>query len=63
MALIPYIQEKRASGKSSYNFFRYFNQAMQTFVSVVKFLLRFATVMGFALSGISILVGIIYYIK
>lgn len=62
VALIPYIQEKRISGKSSYNFFRYFNQAMQTFVSVSKFPLRFATVMGFVLSGISILVGIIYLI-
>lgn len=62
VALIPYVQEKRASGKSSYNFIKYFNQALQTLVSTSKLPLRFATVAGILLSGISFLVGLIYLI-
>lgn len=62
VALVPYIQKKRVQGKSSYNVFRYFNQALQTFVSTSQFPLRFATVAGFVMSIISMIVGIVYLI-
>lgn len=62
VALIPYVQEKRKSGKSSYNFVRYLNQAIQTLVSTSKLPLRFATMTGFVLSGISLLIGLVYLI-
>lgn len=62
VALIPYVQEKRKGGKSSYNFIRYFNQALQTLVSTSRLPLRLATVVGFILSGISLVIGLVYLI-
>lgn len=62
VALVPYIQKSRKSGKSSYNFISYFYQALQTLVSTSKLPLKLATIVGFILSGISFLIGIIYLI-
>lgn len=62
VALVPYIQKKREKGKSSYNLCRYFNQALQTFVSTSQFPLKFATVAGFILSAVSMIIGIVYLI-
>ncbi|MCM1156746.1 MAG: glycosyltransferase family 2 protein [Roseburia sp.] len=62
VALIPYVQQKRAKGKSSYNFVKYFNQALQTLISTSKTPLRFATTAGMILSGVSFTIGLIYLV-
>lgn len=62
VALIPYTQQSRKTGKSSYNFIKYFSQALQTLVSTSRIPLRFATVAGGLCSGISFLIGIAYLI-
>ena len=62
VTLIPYVQKKRENGKSSYNLIKYFSQALQTLISTSKIPLRFATILGFILAGVSIIIGIIYLI-
>lgn len=62
VALIPYVQQKREKGKSSYNFIRYFKQALQTLISTSRLPLIFATIMGFILSVVSFIIGIIYLV-
>ena len=60
--LIPYKQNKRKSGKSSYNVARYFNFAMDSLISTSTAPLRVATVLGCIMSFLSFLVGIIYLV-
>lgn len=60
--LIPYTQEKRRSGKSSYNFYRYYDYAMLSFTSYTKVGLRIATFLGFLVSFLSILSAFAYLI-
>lgn len=60
--LIPYIQKKRQKGKSSYNFFRYLDFAINSFVHTTKVPLRLATILGSCIALISFLVGLIYFI-
>lgn len=62
VALVPYVQERRKSGKSSYSFVKYFAQAIQTLVSTSKKPLRIATIIGSIFSGISFLTGIVYLV-
>lgn len=62
IALVPYVQQSRKNGKSSYNFIKYFIQALQTLVCTSRKPLRFATIMGGIFSGISFLIGIVYLI-
>lgn len=59
VALVPYKQNKREHGKSSYNIGRYFSQALQSFVSVSVFPIKFAIVTGFLLSVITALIGMV----
>ena len=60
--LVPYERRARAHGKSSYNLFRYINDAMGGMVASSKVPLRMATYLGFAVAGISVLIAIGYLI-
>ena len=60
--LIPYRQNKRKSGKSSYNINRYFNFAINTLISTSTIPLRVATVFGCFMVGICFIVGIVYLV-
>lgn len=62
VTLVPYVQKKRKHGKSSYNFIKYFAQAIQTLVSTSRKPLRLATIIGSLFSCISFLTGIVYLI-
>jgi glycosyltransferase involved in cell wall biosynthesis len=59
---IPYEQKKRRAGKTSFNFYRYYDAAMLSFTSYTKIGLRVATIGGFILSGLSILAALVYLI-
>lgn len=59
---IPYVQEKRKGGKSSYNFFMYYDYAMTGFVNYSKLPLRLAVFTGFIIAGISLLIAAGYFV-
>lgn len=59
---IPYEQQKRRAGKTSNNFYRLYDAAMLSFTSYTKIGLRIATMLGFIMSGISILIALIYLV-
>lgn len=44
--LVPYMQEKRKAGRSSYNFVRYFDHAISAFAETSNKMLRMITVIG-----------------
>lgn len=60
--LIQYVQEKRRSGKSSYNVWRYLTFALNSMVNTSTAPLRLMTVAGFCMSVISFILGIVYTI-
>lgn len=60
--LIQYVQEKRRSGKSSYNVWRYLNFALNSLVNTSTAPLRLMTVAGFCMSVVSFLLGVFYLI-
>jgi glycosyltransferase involved in cell wall biosynthesis len=57
-AQIEYHQKVRKHGKSSFNFYRMYDLAMVGITTYSNFPLRLATMLGFALSILSFLVGI-----
>ncbi len=59
---IPYTQEKRKAGKTHNNFYILYDAAMLSFTSYTKIGLRLATFFGGIISGISLLIGLIYLI-
>ncbi|GMO28270.1 MAG: glycosyltransferase family 2 protein [Termitinemataceae bacterium] len=59
---IPYIQPKRRAGKSSYNFYRYWDAAMLGFTSSTKGGLRIATFSGMIMGTISFIIAVIYLV-
>ncbi|HEY8892442.1 MAG TPA: glycosyltransferase family 2 protein [Clostridium sp.] len=59
---IPYEQAKRRAGKTSNNLYILYDAAMLSFTSYTKMGLRIATFIGFALSGLSIIVALVYLI-
>ena len=59
---IPYEQAKRRAGKTSNNLYRLYDAAMLSFTSYTKIGLRLATMGGFILSGLSIVIAFIYLI-
>lgn len=59
---IPYEQAKRRAGKTSNNLYRLYDAAMLSFTSYTKIGLRLATMGGFILSGLSIIIAFIYLI-
>lgn len=60
--LIQYVQEKRRSGKSSYNIWRYLSFALNSLVNTSTAPLRLMTVAGFCMSFISFVLGVVYLI-
>lgn len=59
---VPFNQEKRKNGKSSYNFFSYYDMAMTGFVNHSKLPLRLAVFSGFILAGVSLLIAFGYFV-
>ena len=60
--LIPYTQQKRQAGKSSYNMIRYLNFSIDTLITTSKLPLRLATILGSIVSFFSIVIFIVYFI-
>lgn len=60
---VPFTQEKRQHGKSSYNFFSYYDFAMTGFVNHTKLPLRLAVFSGLVIGGISFVIAIAYLIQ
>lgn len=61
-AEINYVQAKRKKGKTKNNFYTLYDMAMLGFVNHSKIPLRMASFIGFGMSVISFVVGIIYLI-
>lgn len=59
---IEYQQEKRRAGKTHNNWYSLYDAAMLGFTSYTKVGMRIATIAGFILSGISIVVALVYLI-
>ena len=59
---IPYDQPRRRAGKTHNNFYTLYDAAMLSFTSYTKIGLRIATIGGFLMSVISLLVAFIYLI-
>lgn len=59
---IPYQQEKRRAGKTHNNWYSLYDAAMLGFTSYTKVGMRLATFIGFFLSGISVVLALIYLI-
>ena len=59
---VTFTQEKRKGGKSSYNFFSYYDYAMTGFVNHTKLPLRLAVFSGFFIAFLSLLVALGYFI-
>jgi len=62
IAYVEFEKPIRPTGKSSYNFFSYFDYAMLGIISNSKVPIRIATLTGFFLSGLSLIVAIVYFI-
>lgn len=60
--LLEYTQNKREVGKSSYNFYKYFDFAITGVTHVSRKPLRIATLLGFFMSGISFVIALVYLI-
>lgn len=59
---VPYEQAKRAAGKTHNNFFTLYDAAMLSFTTYTKMGLRLATIMGFIMSVISLIVAVVYLV-
>ncbi|MGN0480058.1 MAG: glycosyltransferase family 2 protein [Lachnospiraceae bacterium] len=59
---VEYTQAKRRAGKTHNNFFTLYDAAMLSFTSYTKIGRRIATFIGAIVSGISLIVGIVYLI-
>jgi glycosyltransferase involved in cell wall biosynthesis len=57
---VPYTQKRRERGITSNNFYTLYDLAMLGIVNLSKVPLRFATFVGFACAGISVLFGLFY---
>jgi glycosyltransferase involved in cell wall biosynthesis len=62
VALVPYVQPMRARGITKNNFYTLYDVAMLGITSHSKVPLRLATMLGFAASALSFLVGLAYLI-
>lgn len=60
--LVEYTQQKRTSGKSSYNFNKYFDFAITGLTHVSQKPLRIVTMMGLIMAAISFVIAIVYLI-
>lgn len=55
---VPYIQEKRKHGKTSFNFLRLYDQAMLGITSYSKIVMRMATLIGFFTAIASLIIAL-----
>lgn len=62
IGFVDYYQPERKNGKSSYNFFSYFDTAMQSLINTSKIPLKLAMFIGALISGISFIIALIYLI-
>jgi glycosyltransferase involved in cell wall biosynthesis len=62
IAEVSYEKPKRIYGKSSYNFLKYFDYAMLAITSYSKLPIHIMTIIGFCLSGISLLIAFVYFV-
>lgn len=60
--LIPYTQQKRRAGKSSYTFFKYLDTALISMISTTKVPLRLSTYAGILTGLFSFVVALVYLI-
>lgn len=60
--LIEYQQEKRKTGKTKNNWYSLYDAAMLSFTSYTKIGLRLATIVGFVMSAISMLIALVYLV-
>ena len=61
-AMVEFVQPARERGKSSYNLYRYFNEAMASLVNTSQVPLKIATVIGFVLGLLSFCLGLAYLV-
>ena len=59
---IPYEQQKRRSGKTSNNWYRLYDAAMLSFTSYTKVGMRLATLLGFVIAALSLIIALAYLI-
>ena len=59
---IPYEQQKRRAGKTHNNWFTLYDAAMLSFTSYTKAGLRMATLLGFLVGAVSMVVALVYLI-
>lgn len=59
---IPYEQQKRRAGKTSNNWYRLYDAAMLSFTSYTKIGMRIATIIGFIIAFLSIVIGLVYLV-
>jgi glycosyltransferase involved in cell wall biosynthesis len=59
---IEYVQNKRLHGKTSNNWYKLYDGAMLGFTSYTKTFLRIATMSGFLLSGLSMIIALVYLV-
>lgn len=59
---VPYEKPNRNAGKSKNNFYTLFDAGMLGITSCSKLVLRLATIGGFFVGGLSVLIGCIYFI-
>ena len=60
--LIPYEQQERRSGKSSYNIWRYLSFSINSMIVTSATPLRLITIIGVMMSFVSFLIGVVYLI-
>lgn len=59
---IEYVQPKRKAGKTHNNWYSLYDGAMLSFTSYTKVGLRIATIMGFIIAAISMVIAIVYLV-
>lgn len=55
---VPYVQETREHGKTSFNFLRLYDQAMLGITSYSKIVMRLATLIGACVASVSLLIAL-----
>ena len=62
IAKVEFVKPVRKYGKSSYNFFSYFEVAVTAAITTSKFPIRLATLLGFVLSVLSLLFAMVLFV-
>lgn len=60
--LVPFEQNARRAGKSSYNFLRYMNDGFTAMVATTKVPLRVSTYLGLITASLCVLFGFVYFV-